>query len=117
PVGLPQKLDGEAIYDGEIELAITVPVDPAAVSKLYTYLQSTPDMKILYTRGSWDRGTTITVALDKPLPFIGMISKISGLAIAPGLPQKENLVKGTSSSLLGAKRKELTRIYLILKAG
>jgi len=116
PVGVPQKLDKEAIYEGEIELAIAVPVDPAAVSKLYNYLQSTPDMKILYTRGSWDRGTTIAVTLDKPLPFIGMISKISGLTIAPGLPQKENLVKGTSGSLLGAKRKEVAKIDLILKA-
>jgi len=116
PVGVPQQLDREAIYEGEIELAIAVPVDPAAVSKLYNYLQSTPDMKILYTRGSWDRGTTIAVTLDKPLPFIGMISKISGLTIAPGLPQKENLVKGTSGSLLGAKRKEVAKIDLILKA-
>ena len=115
PVGAPQKLDRAAIYDGEIELAITVPIDPAAVSKLYNYLQSTPDMKILYTRGSWYRGTTITVALDKPLPIIDMISKISGLTIAPGLPQKEKLVNGTSSSLLGAKRTELTRVDLILK--
>ena len=116
PAGVPQKLDKEAIYEGEIELVIAVPVDPAAVSKLYNYLQSTPDMKILYTRGSWDRGTTITVALEKPAPFIGMISKISGLNLTPGLPQKENLVKGTSGSLLGAKKKEVTKIDLILKA-
>jgi len=38
------------------------------------------------------------------------------LTIAPGLPQKENLVKGTSGSLLGAKRKEVAKIDLILKA-
>ncbi|MEK7354018.1 MAG: hypothetical protein AABZ77_05890 [Chloroflexota bacterium] len=113
---VPQKLDSEAVYDGEIELIMAAPLDPAALSKLYSYLQVTPDMKVLYTRGSWDRGTTITVTLDKPLQFIGMISRIAGLKIAPGLPQKEERLKGTSSSLLGAKSKKLTRIDLILKA-
>ncbi|MEE8413070.1 MAG: hypothetical protein V3R96_00825, partial [Dehalococcoidales bacterium] len=54
----PPPLDPKAIFGGEVELAISVPVDPVAVSKLYNQLQSTPDMKILYTRGSWDRGTT-----------------------------------------------------------
>ena len=111
-----QKLDTEAIYEGEVELAITVPVDPAALSKLYGYLHSTPDMKILYARGSWDRGIVITVSLDKPLPLIGMISKISGMSIAPGLPQKDNTIKGSSSLLLGAKKKEATRVDLIVKA-
>lgn len=112
-----QKLDTEAIYNGEIELAISVPVDPAAVSKLYNYIQSTPDMKILYTRGSWDKGTVITVALDKPMPFIGMISRISGLQIGPSVPQKDNVIKGSSSSLLGAKRKEVTRVDLKVMSG
>ena len=110
-----QGLDTEAVYSGEIELAISVPVDPAAVTRLYNYLQSTPDMKIIYTRGSWERGTVITVALDKPMPFIGMISKIPGLQMGPGLPQKDNVIKGSSSSLLGAKRKDVTKIDLRLK--
>ncbi|MBI2850739.1 MAG: hypothetical protein HYX80_06830 [Chloroflexi bacterium] len=114
PASVQQKLDAWAIYEGEIELAIAVPVDLAAVSKLYNYLQTTTDIKILYTRGSWDRGTIITVTLDKPLPFFGMISKIPGLSITQALPQKDNL-KTPSGSLLGAKRKAVTRINLNLK--
>ena len=115
PVSAPIKLDSQALYDGEVELATTVPVDPVAVSRLYNYLQTTPEIKILYTSGSWDRGTTIAVTLDKPLPLIGMISKIPGIEVTPGLPQKDNFVKGTSSSLLRAERKGVTRIDLTLK--
>ena len=109
---IPQKLDSEAVYEGEVELAIPPPLDPAALSKLFNYLQVTPDMKVLYNRGSWDRGAVITVSLDKPLKFIGMISRISGLKMAPGLPQKENRSMGTSSSHLGAKSRRLSRIDL-----
>lgn len=116
PAAVPQKLDTDAIYDKEIELAIAVPVDPVAITKLFNYVQSTPDMKVLYTRGSWERGTLLTVALDKPLPFIGMISKIPGLKIEPGLPQKDDISKGLAGSLLGAKKQAAARIDLILKA-
>ncbi len=114
-VSAPIKLDSQALYNGEVELAVAVPVDPVAVSRLYNYLQTTPEIKILYTRGSWDRGTILAVTLDKPLPLIGMISKIPGIEVTPGLPQKDNFVKGTSSSLLRAERKRVTRIDLTLK--
>ncbi|MEE8419086.1 MAG: hypothetical protein V3S02_03130, partial [Dehalococcoidales bacterium] len=99
-----------AIFGGEVELAISVPVDPVAVSKLYNQLQSTPDMKILYTRGSWDRGTTITVSLEKPLPLIGIIFGISGIKVTPAHQDKGNAIK--SGSLLGASRQGVTRIDL-----
>lgn len=106
-------LDTKAVYTGEVELAISVPVDPVAVSKLYNQLQSTPDMKILHTRGSWDRGTIITVSLDKPLPLIGIISDISGIAITPVNAEKSNIPK--TGSLLGATRQGVTRIDLSIK--
>lgn len=108
-------LDTKALFSGGVELAISVPVDPVAVSKLYNQLQSTPDIKILYTRGSWDRGTTITVSLDKPLPLIGIISDISGIKISPDYPRGENSTK--SGSLLGATRKGVTRINLSIREG
>jgi len=115
PVSTPLKLDRQALYDGEVELAIAVPVNPVAVSKLYNYLQTTPETKILYTRGSWDRGTIITVTLDRPLPLIDMISKISGIQVASAAPQKDNLARGTSGSLLGISKKGVTRINISLK--
>jgi len=109
------KLDEEALYTGEIELTVTVPVNLVAVSKLYNYLQTMPDLKVLYTRGSWDRGTAIMVSLDKPLPLIGMISKIPGIDVAIDSLQDDSTIKGASASLLGAKKEELKRITLVLK--
>jgi hypothetical protein len=116
PVSAPLKLDKQALYDGEVELTITTPIDPAAVSKLYNQLQMTPEIKILYTRGSWDQGTTITVSLDRPLPLIGIISRTPGVEVTPGSPQKDKSEKGQAGSLLGATKKGVKRIALTLKA-
>ncbi|MFC1953049.1 hypothetical protein ACFLWR_02840 [Chloroflexota bacterium] len=113
----PITIDKEALYTGEVALGITVPVNPVAVSKLYNYLQTVPDLKVLYTRGSWDRGTTITVSLDKPLPIIRLISNIPGVVLSPASTQEYNSSKVVSSSLLGANRKEATRIDITLSEG
>jgi hypothetical protein len=109
------KLDSQALYTGEVELDIPVPVELKLVSKLYNYLQTIPELKILHTRGSWDRGTTITVVLDKPMPLISLISKIPDVEVTPELPQKDSLVRGRSSSLLRTGGKGVKGIKLILK--
>ncbi len=109
------KEDSQTLYAGEVELAVAIPVEVKTVSKLYNYLQTIPEIKILRTTGSWDRGTTITVVLDKPIPLISIISKMPGVEVTTELPQKDSLVKGTSSSLLRAKGKGVKRIKLTLK--
>jgi len=88
--------DSQTLYTGEVELAIAIPVELKMVSKFYNYLQTIPDMKILRTTGSWDRGTTITVVADKPIPLISKISEIPGVEVISELPQKDSSVKGTS---------------------
>ncbi len=116
-VSAPQQLDTGTLYEGEVELAIAVPVDPAAVSRLYNGLQGTSEIKVRYTRGSWERGTIITLALDRPVPLIDIISKIPGIAIAPAVTQKgNNGVKIASDSLLTGRKKTAKRIDLIIKA-
>jgi len=90
----PLKQDSHSLYTGEVELAIAKPVDPSMVSKLYNYLQTTPEIKFARTSGSWDRGTTITVVLDKPIPLISVLSsKIPGIEVTPELPRKDSFVK------------------------
>ena len=111
----PLKLDSQAIYNGEVELFIPVPVELKMVSKLYNYLQTIPELKVLHTRGSWDRGTAITVVLDKPMPLISIILKIPGVEVTPELPQKDSLIKGRPGSLLRAGSKGVKGIQLILK--
>jgi len=120
PVGetagpIPPKQDSKTLYTGEVELAISVPVDLKMVSKLYSYLQTIPDIKILHTSGTWDRGTTITVVLDKPMPLISVISKIGGVEAIPELPEKDSAGKEKFSSLLGKKKGGAKRIRLTPK--
>jgi len=109
------KQDSQTLYGGEVELAIAMPVELKLVSKFYNHLQTIPEIKIRHTKGSWDRGTTITVVLDKPTPLISVISKIPGVEVIPELPQKDSVAKGTSSSLLRGGGKGVKRIKLILR--
>jgi len=109
------KQDSQALYGGEVDLAIAVPVELVMVSKLYNHLQTVPELRILRTTGSWNRGTTITVVLDKPIPLLSIISKIPGVEVTAELPREDSLVKATSSSPLGAKRRGAKRIKLTLK--
>ena len=85
--------DIKAPYIGDVELAIVKPVNPKVVSKLYNYLQVTPEIKFVHTSGSWDRGTSITITLDKPIPLINTLSsKIPEARVTPERPQKKSVV-------------------------
>jgi membrane protein involved in colicin uptake len=108
-------LDSKAIYNGEVELFIPVPVELKMVSKLYNYLQTIPELKVLHTRGSWDKGTAITVVLDKPMPLISILLKIPGVEVTPELLQKDSLMKGRPGFLLRSGIKEIEGIQLIIK--
>ncbi|MFC2010749.1 hypothetical protein ACFLUR_00445 [Chloroflexota bacterium] len=109
------ELDSQAIYTGEVELIIIPPVELNLVSRLYNYLQTIPELRILYTRGSWDQGTTIIVVLDNPIPLISIISKTPDVEVSQGLLENEVIGGGgkTSSVLRGEQRAK--KIRLILK--
>jgi len=111
----PVKLDSQALYAGEVELVIASPVELKLVSRLYNYLQTVPELRILYTRGSWDQGTTITVVLDKPMPLISLTSEIPGVKVTPELLEKEGLATGRSGSMLRGAEKGVTSIKLNLE--
>ena len=61
------EADSQELYTGEVELVVLPPVDLKLVSRLYNYLQTVTDLKVLYTRGSWGHGTPIAVVLEKPV--------------------------------------------------
>ncbi|MEE9398805.1 MAG: hypothetical protein V3V23_00880, partial [Dehalococcoidales bacterium] len=85
------------------------PVDPKMVSKLYHYLQTTPEIKFVRTSGSWDRGTTVTIVLDKPTALVSVLSsRLPEAEIDTELPEKNDLVAG---------RKGVRRIIIALKEG
>jgi hypothetical protein len=109
--------DEGILYSGDIEMSVEVPVNLVAVSKLYNYLQSTPDLKVLYTKGSWDKATTIMISIDKPMPIIDMISKIPGIKVTAMTSHSDSEIKGASASLLGTRKGEIIKISLILSEG
>lgn len=111
----PLKLDSQALYAGEVELIIASSVELKLVSRLYNYLQTVPELRILYTRGSWDQGTTITVVLEKPIPLINIISEAPGIEVTLELLEKGGLAVGKSSSPLRGGEKGAGRIKLNLQ--
>ena len=112
---VPVKLDSQALYTGRVELIVASPIELKLVSSLYNYLQTVPELKILYTRGSWDQGTTITVALEKAIPLIGILLRTPGVEVTPELLEKDSLATGKSGSPLRGGEQRVKRIKLILK--
>ncbi len=109
------KLDSQALYDGDVELVIAALVELKEVSKLYNYLQTIPELKILYTRGSWDQGTTITVVPDKPMPLVDIILRTPGVAVTLEPLEKDALPAGKLSGLPGGDKRGAKRIKVVLK--
>lgn len=106
----------QAIYTGEVELAIAAPVDLKMVSKLYECLLAIPELMIRNTRGSLTQGTVITVVLAQPIPLIEMISsKLSGVEMTPELPPVGGLEKEKSSPKEVGGKAAVKRIKLASK--
>ena len=105
-------------YSDEIELAIDAPVDLKMLSKLYDILQSISELRILYTSGSVNRGTIITIVLERPMPLTSVISsKIPGIEAIPELHRNSHSGQQRWNSLLGNGERGITRIKLALKEG
>jgi tRNA/tmRNA/rRNA uracil-C5-methylase (TrmA/RlmC/RlmD family) len=93
--------ESKSSYHGEVELTIEVPVEPTIVSGLYNYLQTTPEIKFIRTTGSWNKGSTITIVLDKPIPLVSALT--AKLPEAYILPQESE--KGGHAKDRGGVRK------------
>ncbi|MFH0768783.1 MAG: hypothetical protein V1932_04355 [Chloroflexota bacterium] len=109
------NLDSQANYSGEVDLIIAAPVELTMVSKFYNYLQTIPELKVLYTRGSWDQGTTITVVPDKPMPLVSIISRAPDVGVTLEPIEGGVLRGGKSSVLSGGDKKGTRKIRVVLK--
>ena len=92
------RVVSEALYANEVELNLRPPVDSAMISDLFNHLQAMPELRILRTIGSWDRGTTITVSLERPMPLIKMLSEFPKVRAEEGQTQ----TSGRKMGLLGS---------------
>ena len=68
----------EGKLEGTVDLTLLPPVELSGMSKLLSELQKNPDVKILRTAGSYDKGITITLLLEKPLSAVDMLTSIPG---------------------------------------
>jgi hypothetical protein len=102
------KEESQSLYTGEVDLSIEVPVEPTMVAKLYSYLQTTPEIKFVRTTGSWNKGSTITVVLDKPIALISeLASRLPEADVLPELPDVNGHVRD---------RRGMRRISISLKS-
>ncbi len=86
--------ESQTPYTGEIELNVEVPIEPTMVAKLYNYLQTTPEIKFVRTTGSWNKGSTIAILLDKPLPLLAeLVAKLPEANISPEGPEGKDYVR------------------------
>ena len=99
--------ESKSLYTGEVDLSIKVPVEPTMVSNLYNYLQTTPEIKFVRTAGSWNKGSTITIVLDKPIPLVSeLASRLPEADILPERPDVSGYVRD---------RRGMRRISISLK--
>jgi hypothetical protein len=90
--------DKQSLYSGYVEIVIEVPINPNMVTKLYDYMYTTPEVKLISTSGSWNKGTTLAVNVDKPIPLISVLSSLlPDSEIKPVLPEKETASKITKA--------------------
>ena len=79
-------LHNESLYTGEVEVELGLSVDKDILTKLYSYLVNTPEIKLGRTIGSAAKGVIITTVLNKPIPLVEMLSSKIPEAQVTGKP-------------------------------
>lgn len=108
-VELPAAYMGD--LEGEVEITLVPPVELSVMSRILGSLQEIPEVKILRTLGSYDKGTTITVLLESPAPLVSILTGISGVEIAPLTPEKQGFLKKAAAG----HEKDLRKITIPLR--
>ncbi len=96
----------EPLFSGEAKLVISQPVRMDTLLKLYNYLQTLPDIKLVYTSGAKDTEVAIMISVDKPtsiskllsgmgvtLATEGAVGQAPGEEMRPIFERKRNPVK------------------------
>ena len=106
---LPPGYEGE--LEGEVDISLQAPVELSVMSRIYAELQGNPEMKVLRTVGSYDKGTTITILLEKPIRLVEMLTRIPGVGIGSGPAGRQGFLKRA----IGGQERDLERITIPLK--
>ena len=96
--------DTSSLYTGEVEVVLGLSADADILAKLSVYLVHTPEIRIIRTVGSSDRGNIITVVLDKPTPLVEMLSLQIPEAQITGEPPGANGKKRKARRIIIARK-------------
>ena len=100
----PAVIDNTALFEAqsEVELVLKPLADMTRIVKFYGQLQKMDGLRVKNTSGSWDRGTTINVILDRPLPLYQMFSQMSEVEARPAKTESDGLL-ATALSQIGTR--------------
>ncbi len=67
---------------GEVEVVVAPFPDVERLAALYTHLQTVNGLRVLHSTGSWDKGTVVTVVLDRPLAVGDLVPSNLGARVS-----------------------------------
>ena len=102
----PPVTSEPTLYMSVVELEIVPFADMAGIVEFHALLGGVDGVRIESTAGSWDRGTTITVALERPMLLRELLSQLPNVEATPAGPPREGILKTTFDQL--AKRSGTT---------
>ena len=109
----PAFVDNTAVFEAqsEIELVLKPLADMTKIVKFYGQLQKMDGLRVKSTSGSWDRGTTINVVLDRPLPLYQLFSQMADVQAQPAKTEGDGLL-ATALSQIGTRPAARPRIAI-----
>ena len=81
----------------EVELILKPLADMSRIVKFYGQLQNLDGLRVKSTSGSWDRGTTINLVLDRPLPLYQLFSQLQNVEARPSESESDGLLSSVLS--------------------
>jgi hypothetical protein len=106
--------NGQAdLFEGTVELALPPPIGLEPMLRIHKQLKETAHIEVLNLGGSVDRGITIRIVLDTPIPLLNVVQEL------PGVHQVSEELPGSESSVPGRRSGEdpqLRRIIVTTKA-
>jgi hypothetical protein len=78
-----------SLYAGDVDIVLLAPVDLKIAAKVHSLLHGLPDVSIIRTRGTADRGSVIRIVVGKPVRLAEvLLSRVPDLRIHPEEPPK-----------------------------
>ena len=119
PDGAPEQTaqagaNGQAgLFDGTVELALPPPIGLEPMLRIHKQLKETPHVEVLNLGGSVDKGITIRMVLDTPIPLLSVVQELPGVhQVSEELPGSESAVPGRR----GGEEPHLRRIVVTTRS-